>query len=42
MPTLCLYHLIPGNQTYRDEAWRAGVTPYFRGEVLVARDLLEI
>jgi hypothetical protein len=40
VPKLVLYHLIPGNPAISDEHWRALVSPYYAGEIVVGRDLL--
>ncbi len=40
--TLVLYHLIPGNPAITDAAWTALVTPYFAGQIIVARDLMTV
>jgi ribonuclease BN (tRNA processing enzyme) len=39
---LVLYHLIPGNPAISDDAWRAKVSPFYAGPVVVARDLLVV
>ena len=38
---LVLYHLIPGTPALSDERWRSLVSPYYAGEIIVGRDLLE-
>jgi ribonuclease BN (tRNA processing enzyme) len=42
VPTVVLYHLIPGNPAITDEAWTALVRPTFTGQIIVARDLLVV
>jgi len=42
VPTLVLYHLIPGNPLVRDEAWTELARPHFAGEIVVAHDLLVV
>lgn len=38
--TLVLYHLIPGNPGLPDSFWANQVSPYYDGEIVVARDLM--
>lgn len=41
--TLVLSHFVPGDdKTITDEQWSAGVRKYFKGQVVVGKDLLEI
>lgn len=41
--TLVLSHFVPGGFPYlEDSVWLAAVRPYFSGEIIVGRDLLEI
>ena len=41
--TLVLSHFVPGGYPFlSDEVWRDAVRPYFSGELIVGRDLLEI
>jgi ribonuclease BN (tRNA processing enzyme) len=41
--TLVLSHFVPGDDlTITDEQWSAGVRKYFKGQVVVGKDLLEI
>jgi ribonuclease BN (tRNA processing enzyme) len=41
--TLVLSHLLPGDDTeLADEVWRAEAAKYFRGEIVVGRDLMVI
>lgn len=42
VPTLLLYHLVPGNQAITDKHWKDLVSPYFSGEIIVASDLLVV
>lgn len=42
VPTVVLYHLIPGNPGVTDEAWAALVEPHYAGRIIVARDLLVV
>lgn len=39
---LILYHLIPGNAALTDEHWQGLLSPYYKGQVVVGRDLLEV
>jgi len=39
---LVLYHLVPGTPAISDERWRALVSPYYAGEIVVGRDLLAV
>jgi hypothetical protein len=41
--TLVLSHFVPGGDpALTDEVWRAAVSPHFKGELVVARDLMEL
>jgi ribonuclease BN (tRNA processing enzyme) len=41
--TLVLSHLVPGGYPFiGDKVWQEAVRPYFAGEILVGRDLMEI
>jgi ribonuclease BN (tRNA processing enzyme) len=41
--TLVLSHFVPGDdKTITDEQWSAGVREYFKGRVIVGKDLMEI
>lgn len=41
--TLVLNHFVPGgDSSLTDEIWRDAVAPYFKGRLIVGRDLLEI
>jgi ribonuclease BN (tRNA processing enzyme) len=40
--TLVLSHLVPGVDSVDDEAWRAPAARHFKGEILVARDLMVV
>jgi ribonuclease BN (tRNA processing enzyme) len=41
--TLVLSHFVPGGAPFiPDDAWLAAVRPWFKGEILVGRDLLEV
>ena len=41
--TLVLSHLVPGGDpTITDEMWSDGVRKYFKGKIIVGRDLLEV
>lgn len=41
--TLVLNHFVPGGDpSLTDEVWRDAVAPYFKGRLIVGRDLLEI
>jgi ribonuclease BN (tRNA processing enzyme) len=42
VPTLVMYHLIPGNPAITDKNWADQVRPHFKGEIIVARDLLVV
>lgn len=37
--TLVLSHLTPGLDSIKDEEWRGGAAKYFKGEIIVAKDL---
>ena len=37
VPKLVLYHLVPGTPAISDERWRAMVSPYYAGEIVVGR-----
>ena len=41
VPKLVLYHLVPGTPVLSDERWRSLVSPYYAGEIVVGKDLLE-
>jgi ribonuclease BN (tRNA processing enzyme) len=38
--TLVLSHLTPAVDTISDEIWRAPVAKHFKGEIIVAQDLM--
>jgi ribonuclease BN (tRNA processing enzyme) len=41
--TLVLNHFVPGGlPTITDDAWRAAVSPWFKGEIVVGLDLMEL
>jgi ribonuclease BN (tRNA processing enzyme) len=40
--TLVLSHLTPAIDSITDETWRAPVAKSFRGEIIVARDLMVV
>jgi ribonuclease BN (tRNA processing enzyme) len=40
--TLVLSHLIPAIDTNSDETWRAPAEKYFKGEVIVGKDLMVV
>ncbi len=41
--TLVLSHFVPGGDpALTDDVWRAAVSPHFKGELVVARDLMEL
>ena len=41
--TLVLSHLVPGGFPFiEDKVWLEAVRPYFSGEIVVGRDLMEI
>lgn len=41
--TLVLTHFVPGGDaTLTDEVWRKAVAPYFKGELVIGRDLMEL
>jgi ribonuclease BN (tRNA processing enzyme) len=41
--TLVLNHFVPGGlPAISDEQWRASVSPFFKGEIVVGRDLMEL
>lgn len=41
--TLVLNHFVPGGDpALTDEVWREAVAPYFKGELVIGRDLLEV
>ena len=41
--TLVLTHFVPGGDaTLTDEVWREAVAPYFKGELVIGRDLMEL
>lgn len=41
--TLVLSHFVPGGAPYlEDQVWRDAVRPYFSGELIVGRDLMEL
>jgi len=40
--TLVLTHFVPGGSPIPEDTWRAAVSPYFKGEIIVGRDLLEL
>jgi ribonuclease BN (tRNA processing enzyme) len=41
--TLVLSHFVPGGAPFiPDDVWQAAVRPWFKGEILVGRDLLEV
>jgi len=42
VPNLVLYHLIPGSPAVADPVWKASILPYYRGNVIVARDQLVV
>ena len=42
VPKLVLYHLVPGTAALSDERWRSLVSPYYAGEIVVGKDLLEL
>ena len=35
-------HLIPGTTALVDDYWRSLVLPYYSGEIVVGKDLLEV
>jgi ribonuclease BN (tRNA processing enzyme) len=40
--TLVLSHLTPSNESIADDAWRTGASRSFRGEILVAHDMMVV
>jgi len=40
--TLVLSHLIPAVDTISDETWRAPAEKYFKGEIIVGKDLMVV
>ncbi|MBW8808086.1 MAG: MBL fold metallo-hydrolase [Lysobacter sp.] len=41
--TLVLTHFVPGGDaSLTDEVWREAVAPYFKGELVIGRDLMEL
>jgi ribonuclease BN (tRNA processing enzyme) len=41
--TLVLTHFVPGDDpTVTDDMWREGASKFFKGEVIVGKDLLKI
>jgi len=41
--TLVLSHFVPGGESgITDDDWRASVSPWFKGEIVVGRDLMEL
>jgi ribonuclease BN (tRNA processing enzyme) len=42
VPTLVLYHLVPGTPALTDKRWRAMVRPHFGGRIIVGKDLLVV
>jgi ribonuclease BN (tRNA processing enzyme) len=40
--TLVLSHLVPASYPVTDQMWMEAVRPHFAGEIVVARDLMEI
>ena len=40
--TLVLSHLTPTIDTINDDVWRAPAAKYFKGEIIVARDLMVV
>jgi ribonuclease BN (tRNA processing enzyme) len=40
--TLVLSHLIPAVDTITDETWRAPAEKYFKGEIIVGKDLMVV
>ncbi|MGH8051813.1 MAG: MBL fold metallo-hydrolase [Arenimonas sp.] len=40
--TLLLSHFVPGGPMVSDETWLAAIRPYFRGEIIIGRDLQTI
>ena len=41
--TLVLSHFVPGGYPFlEDSVWLDAVRPYFKGEIIVGRDLLEV
>jgi ribonuclease BN (tRNA processing enzyme) len=39
---LILYHLIPGTTALTDDHWQGLLSPHYKGQVIVGRDLLEV
>lgn len=42
VPVLVLYHLVPGNPAITDRRWKSMVSPYYGGQIIVAKDLLVV
>lgn len=42
MKTLVLSHLTPGLDSISDDEWREGAAKNFKGEIVVAKDLMVI
>jgi ribonuclease BN (tRNA processing enzyme) len=40
--TLVLSHLTPGIDSIGDDAWRAPAARYFKGEIIVGKDLMVV
>ena len=40
--TLVLSHLIPAFDSISDDTWRAPAAKYFKGEIIVAKDLMVV
>jgi ribonuclease BN (tRNA processing enzyme) len=40
--TLVLSHLTPAVDSISDDVWRAPASKYFKGEIIVARDLMVV
>ena len=39
---LVLSHLVPAMDSIADETWRASVAKYFKGEIIVGKDLMVV
>jgi len=39
---LVLSHLVPAMDSIADETWRASLAKYFKGEIIVGKDLMVV
>ena len=40
--TLVLSHLVPATDSITDDTWRAAAAKYFKGEIIVGKDLMVV